>query len=337
MLTRLQKLTVLTTIAALTCGWSGIALADEDGVSFWLPGTYGSLAAAPLQPGWALGVVYYHATVSAGGSVAAARQITIGKFDSTVNVSLDAKVKSRANVAVIDPNYTFTSPILGGQLALDMAWIVGGMTTDLTGTLTASSGSSIITRQGMLSDTFGGSGDLYPRAAVRWNNGVNSWMVYSMGDIPVGPYNSRRLSNLGIGHGAIDGGGGYTYLDPSTGHEFSAVTGFTYNFTNQDTNYQSGVDWHLDWGASQFLSKQAAVGLVGYFYEQIGADSGCHPLICPFKSGVIGIGPQATYLFPVGQMQGYLNLKGYGEFAGHNRADGWNLWLTFAISPERPS
>src|SRR5215472_18884435 len=28
---------------------------------------------------------------------------------------------------------------------------------------------------------------------------------------------SARLSNLGIGHGAIDAGGGYTYFDPQTG------------------------------------------------------------------------------------------------------------------------
>jgi hypothetical protein len=31
-----------------------------------------------------------------------------------------------------------------------------------------------------------------------------------------------------------------------------------------------------------------------------------------------------------------LNLKGYGEFAAQNRPDGWNAWLTFAISPAAP-
>ena len=30
-------------------------------------------------------------------------------------------------------------------------------------------------------------------------------------------------------------------------------------------------------------------------------------------------------------MQGYLNLKAYGEFANANA--GWNLWLTFNLSP----
>jgi len=53
------------------------ASADEGGVSFWLPGQFGSLAATPQAPGWALGTIFYHTSVSAGGNVAAARQITI--------------------------------------------------------------------------------------------------------------------------------------------------------------------------------------------------------------------------------------------------------------------
>jgi hypothetical protein len=55
-----------------------------------------------------------------------------------------------------------------------------------------------------------------------------------------------------------------------------------------------------------------------------------------FKSRVIGIGPQIGYLFPVGNMQGYLNLKGYREFDQQNRPAGWNAWLTFSISPAAP-
>jgi hypothetical protein len=64
-----------------------------------------------------------------------------------------------------------------------------------------------------------------PLATLRWNNGVHNYMTYITGDIPVGAYDSTRLSNIGIGHGAIDAGGGYTYLNPQTGHEFSGVLG----------------------------------------------------------------------------------------------------------------
>jgi hypothetical protein len=47
-----------------------IALADEGGVSFWLPGAFASLAAVPQQPGWSLANLYYHTSVSGGGDVA---------------------------------------------------------------------------------------------------------------------------------------------------------------------------------------------------------------------------------------------------------------------------
>jgi hypothetical protein len=76
---------------------------------------------------------------------------------------------------------------------------------------------------------------------------------------------------------------------------------------------------------------------VGYVYKEIGCDSGSGDRVGCFQSQVVGIGPQLTFLFPVGNMQGYLNLKGYKEFAAQNRPDGWNAWLTFAISPAAPS
>src|SRR5262249_9814400 len=118
-----------------------------------------------------------------------------------------------------------------------------------------------------INDSVSGFGDVFPLATLRWNSGVHNVMTYVMGDVPVGAYDSTRLSNIGIGHGGIDAGGGYTYLNPQTGHEFSGVLGFTYNFTNQSTQYQNGVDMHFDWGASQFLTKQLQVGLVGYVYK----------------------------------------------------------------------
>ncbi len=76
---------------------------------------------------------------------------------------------------------------------------------------------------------------------------------------------------------------------------------------------------HFDWGASQFLSKQVMVGLVGYVYKELGCDSGSGDRVGCFQSQVVGVGPQIGFLFPVGDMQGYLNFKAYGEFAAENR------------------
>jgi len=97
------------------------------------------------------------------------------------------------------------------------------------------------------------------------------------------------------------------------------------------------VDAHLDWGVSQFLSPSVQVGAVGYVYDQITGDSGSGAKLGSFESRVIGIGPQIGYLFPAGDMQGYVNLKGYGEFDAHDRASGYNVWLTLSFSPKAPT
>jgi hypothetical protein len=312
---------------------ASVSLADESGTSFWLPGIFGSLAAAPGQPGWAFAAVYYHTSVSAGADVARSRELQIGRFTPALNVTLNANLKANADLALLVPSYTFATPVLGGQLAVQMAAIAGSTSASVNGTLMASLPPFSLLRTDSISDSVTGFGDLYPRASLKWNFGVNNFMTYITGDIPVGAYSSMRLANLGLGNGAIDGGAGYTYFNPATGHEFSAVTGLTYNFTNPATNYQSGVDWHLDWGASQFVSKQVHIGLVGYIYQQLTADSGQAPIVGAFKSRVLGVGPQIGFIFPVGDMQGYLNLKGYKEFAAENRPEGWNAWVTFSISP----
>jgi hypothetical protein len=54
-------------------------------------------------------------------------------------------------------------------------------------------------------------------------------------------------------------------------------------------------------------------------------------------SRVLGVGPQVTFLFPVAGMQGSFNVKGYREFDANNRPSGYNVWLTFSISPEAPT
>jgi len=323
------------TLGALAAA-PGIALADEGGVSFWLPGLYGSLAATPEQPGWSFANIYYHASVSAGGDVAAARQFSIGAFTRTATVDLNASVNGRADLDFVTASYVFASPVLGGQLAVGLAGAAGRDSSSIDGTLTASVGSATVTRTGSISDERWGFADLFPTASLRWNSGVNNFMVYLTGNIPIGTYDSTRLANFGLGHGSIDGGVGYTYFDPQTGHEFSFVTGLTGNFVNPSTNYQNGIDWHLDWGASQFLTKQWQIGAVGYFYKQLTADSGAPLILGANESEIVGIGPQIGYLFPVGNLQGYLNLKAYWEFDARRRADGWNTWVTFAVSPAAP-
>jgi hypothetical protein len=315
------------------------SLADEGGVSFWIPGFFGSLAAAPQQPGWSLATINYYTNVSAGGAVALAREFEIRNLPANIQAQINASLHATADIGMVIPTYVFATPFLGGQASVSMIAGYGGSNASLNGTVagtvTGPLGNAIPfgPRFDSLNSSVTGFTDLIPQAALRWNAGVNNYMVYATGDIPVGAYNSSRLANLGIGHGAFDAGAGYTYFNPQTGHELSGVLGFTANFINPATQYQNGVDMHFDWGASQFLTKQVQVGLVGYAYKDIGCDSGSGNRVGCFQSQVLGVGPQIGYIFPIGGMQGYINLKAYGEFDGSDRPSGWNAWLTLVISP----
>jgi hypothetical protein len=219
-------------VLASVVGSPTLAAADEGGISFWLTGQFGSLAAAPQQPGWSVANVYYHTSVSADGEVAAARQFSIGAFSRTAKASLNANLNAHADLDFVSVSYVFANPMLGGQLALSLSGAGGYNRTSIDGTLTASIGNLTATRTGSISDSRWGFADLYPQASLRWNTGVHNFMVYMMGDVPVGTYDSSRLANFGIGHGALDGGVGYTYFDTKTGHELSVVTGLTGNFVN---------------------------------------------------------------------------------------------------------
>ncbi len=314
------------------------SLADEGGVSFWVPGFFGSLAATPQVPGFSLANVFYYNQVSAGGNVAFARQVSAGNINVNFNGNLNANIHGSAEPLYLAiPGYTFATPVFGGQFNFSFGIPYGRIQSSVDAVITGSLGGPGFTVGRSLTETATGFGDLLPMASLRWNFGVHNFMTYLTGNFTTGVYHTGSIANLGIGHNAIDGGGAYTYFDPKAGHEFSATLGFTYNFENTNTNYQNGIDMHLDWGASQFLTKQWQVGLVGYWYQQLSCDSGSGDRVGCFESRVVGVGPQIGYIFPISkEWQGYLNLKGYGEFAAQNRPDGWNAWLTFAISPAAP-
>ncbi len=253
------KALFLTSAALLT---THSAYADEGGVSFWLPGLYASFAAVPAQPGWSFATVYLHPSVSAGASEA---------FPRGGDGRVDLGVRGRGDLVAFGPTYTFAQPLWGAQFAVSLLAVAGRNNACVDATLTGPLGRHI---SGERCESKTAFGDLLPQATLKWNDGVDNYLAYITGDIPVGSYDPDRLANLGIGHGAIDGGLGYTYFNPSTMREFSIVGGLTYNFKNPDTDYQNGVDAHIDWGASQFLNKHVYVGVAGMPISRLRAIAG---------------------------------------------------------------
>jgi hypothetical protein len=306
---------VIAALLPLAC--SDRAAADEAGVSFWLQGQFGSFAAAPSNPGWSFESTFYHATAAASPSLSFARG---GGFQTGV--------KSPTDFVMLTPTYVFATPVLGAQAAVGLTALYGRNTTSVSATLTGPGGASL---SGSRSDYVVGLGDLYPAASLKWERDVHNFMVYATTAVPVGVYDPTRLASMGLGHWAADSGVGYTYLDEQVGFEWSAVVGFTYNFLNPYTQYRSGIDAHLDWAISPYLSEGLHVGAVGYVYNQLTDDSGASPALGGFRSRVAGIGPQLGFFFPVAGREGYLNLRGYYEFDARNRLEGWTAYVTFSV------
>lgn len=289
-------------------------LADEGGVPFWMSGQYASMAAVPMATGWSLVAMPY---------------VYSGNADKSKSfqhgTSINAGLSARESLVLMQLGYVAEEKILGGQPYLGVGWGPGANTT--TASVSVVNPSTQLNR----SNTSNGSTDIYPLASLTWNQGNNNFKTYVTGDIPVGTYSPTSLAAIGIGHAAIDAGGGYTYLNNTTGLEFSGVLGATYNWMNNQTNYQNGIDSHLDWSISQFVSQNWQLGIAGYGYYQLTADSGSGNRVGAFKSRIAAVGPQIGYLFNIGKKQAYINLRAYKEFWAQNRVEGYAMISTISI------
>ena len=95
--------------------------------------------------------------------------MTINRFNTTVNVNLNASLKANPNLVLVNPTYVFATPVFGGQFALSMAGAYGRSIAGINGTLTATVGPLTVTRQGAIEDGRYVFSDLYPEATLRWN------------------------------------------------------------------------------------------------------------------------------------------------------------------------
>ena len=300
--------------AALTVLPSVAAWADEAGVSFWACGQYASFAAQPYDPGFNLSLTYY--------SYAGSGSATTGIFNGR---QLLVGVHSTFNSIWLTPAYTPAGKVFGGTLTFTLTGLFGY--NRQSGTVQLQPSGFYAARGESLTS----GGDLYPQVLIAWSKGNHSWMTYLTGDVPCGSYNPDRYAEIGLGHWAADLGGAYTYSSEESGLEFSATLGFTYNWMNRDTQYQSGIDAHLDLGASKTLSGGTTVGLVGYVYHQLTADSGPGAVWGPFYSSAAAIGAQVGRAFTVGGTPVDVNLRGYYDLRADHRVQSYTVYLVASI------
>ena len=290
---------------------AGNTWAAEGGYSNYIPGTYGDfgMALAPTERWTLRNDVYFY-------DASADRSVRSGQLEAGV----DLEFLMNFTTIVFKPNVE----IFGGQYAAGV--FVPFIDLDLDANL------SIGNAVASISDSATGLGDvvLIP-ALLYWNTGNihTSFAQYIVA--PTGDYDVSNGINDGLNYWSFDTNFALTYLNPETGRDFSFNLGHIYNTENDDTDYQTGRELHLDVVFNQFLSETFAVGLQGFYSKQITGDSGTGALLGDFKAEAAGIGPAVLWATKFGDQDVTFIAKWMHEFHAENRLEGDHLFVSFAL------
>jgi hypothetical protein len=146
--------------------------------------------------------------------------------------------------------------------------------------------------------------------------------------IPTGNYDQTHLANTGRNYWTFEPVLGMTYLSDG-GFEISAKLMYDFNTENNDTNYQSGQEFHVDYTVGYHIGKQWAVGIGGYYYVQTTDDKDNGVTTANGSKGqVYAIGPQAQYNYK--NMS--FTLKWQYEFEAKNKPEGDKFWFNFVYA-----
>ncbi len=253
--------------------------ATEGGSSDYFPGTFATFGVAlPPEPGFMAvnQLLYYN-----------------GKADKAVlNGRVNLDMSANAVYNYMGGFYTYKEPVLGGRLQIGAVAPVAWVNTAYSIDTSLGSRSS--------SDASSGVGDSLAQAALFWKKGDLHYKLVQSVFVPTGVYNAANLANPGMNHWAFDTSLAITWMN-KRGTEISLVPGIMFNTMNNATQYQSGNEFHLDFVVNQFLAKNFAVGVQGYYYSQLKGDSGSGALLGNFQGQAFGVGPAVLWLPEAGK------------------------------------
>jgi hypothetical protein len=262
---------IATLFAALILSSGRVAVAAEGASSNYFPGSYGTVAVAtPPTVGWTY--LNYNLFYAAD----AERAVLQGR----VNTDLDTSAYFNMSSAI----YAFEEPVLGGRFAMGATLPLGY--ADLESQLVGPTGTMAV------DDSATGLGDmLLVPAAFYWNDSNWYFNLYGLIVAPTGEYDVNDNVNIGRNYWSFDTVFAMTNLNMKTGRDFSLVAGYMINTKNDDTDYKTGNELHVDAMFNQFLSETFALGLHGYYYQQVTGDSGSGAVLGDFEGESYGIGP----------------------------------------------
>lgn len=296
---------------------AGSVGAAEGGTSFYLLGQRGQ-GAAVLPP--VEGVFFSMPTYRYSGDASATGSLPIG---GSAALGIDA------DVTLLMPTILWVTPakVLRGDLALSGTFVYGNadLNADLTIVIPPIQGSVA------LQDDRWTTGDPVLGALVGWHGESHHYLVSASVNVPAGDYEAGRLSNVAMNRWAGDITVAGTWMFPEKNIELSGAAGITFNGENDDTDYKTGTEFHLEASAFYQFTPTFSAGMNGYYYEQLTGDSGSGATLDDFKGQVAGIGPGVSGAFQVGQVPVSVSLRYFHEFNAKNRLEGDAGFLTVSI------
>ncbi len=231
-----------------------------------------------------------------------------------------------ANVGILA--WFTDATIFGGELGFANTSAFGSETTTAVTPFVDSLGAARHTTDQQAVAAFA---DTEFSAILGWHAGDQHWSLTVSGFVPTGDYDPARIAQTGLNRPAIDVKGAYTFLSTQTGLEATTALGVTVNAINNQTNYQSGAEFHLEWALAQHLPFGLAAGVGGYFYQQITNDGGPGDTNGTFKGHVAAIGPIITYTLKVGAQEVDFDARWFHEFDAYDRVRGDTIYATMGF------
>jgi hypothetical protein len=291
-----------------------LARAGEGGGSHYGPGFYGDFGVAVASdPGFYLRHDLYSYEADGGGD----RFTQFGQIRADLRV--DVFMYMLTGLQVTDKE------VLGGRYAFGASLPV--VYTDISADVTLGPITSSIDDD----RTAIGDPGFIP-ASIFWNFGNLHINAYETITAPIGSYDANRNVDSGLNYWSFDTTVAATYLHPEKGYEISAAFGHIYNTENDDTNYQTGQEFHMDYMLNQFFSETFALGLHGFYYKQITGDSGSGAILGSFKGEAAGIGPAIMWTPQIKDKDVVISAKWIHEFDTEHRLEGDHLFLNFTMA-----
>jgi hypothetical protein len=305
---------IILSVALASPAWSA-----EYGTGVYLLGYQSSLAGCQPAPGFYLRNDFY---VYQGNAA-------ILPFSRRIQLNL----RGRIIADLVTATYVTPLKILGAHYGVGVIWsavannfLKGGLEVNTR----FPRANQVLSRS--REGSYTGVGDLTVTPInLGWHLGP--WHIMAFGNLyaPVGSYNPNRRLNTGLNRWAVEPNLAVTWLQPKYGQEISISLGYTVNFENPATDYRTGNEFHLEYFLGQHLPKGFALGLAGYIYEQVTADTGAGASLGAFHGETLALGPCLTFSGQIASHALGLNARYYHEVKVINRLNGQSFFLTLSL------